>query len=118
MSSSTLVPANNATEENPEVKSSNSEVTSSLPEVTSSTAEMTSITDATSLKVSSGTASPVASVLAPPETGDPFTSDDELEDSGRPSSTPEPIIIPLSKSAHEVGGHIHYNNYIIMYILI
>ena len=110
VSSSTLVPANNANEENPEVKSSNPEVTSSLPEVTSSTAEMTSITDATSLKVSSGTASPVASVLAPPETGDPFTSDDELEDSGRPSSTPEPIIIPLSKSAHEVGSYFLNND--------
>ena len=120
VSSSTLVPAVNTTEENTEVTSSNSDVMSSNPDVTSSlpettsllpevtlsstAAEVTSITDATSLKISSGTASPVASVLAPPETGDPFTSDDELEDNGRPSSTPEPIIIPLSKSAHEVSS--------------
>ena len=126
VSSSTLVPAGNTTEENAEVTSSNSdvmssnpEVTSSLPEVTSSsTAEVASITDATSLKISSGTASPVASVLAPPETGDPFTSDDELEDNGRPSSTPEPIIIPLSKSAHEVSSYFHCNYMLVQFVYV
>ena len=58
-------------------------------------------------KISSGTASPVtASTLLLPDaaTGDPFTSDDELDDNGRPVSTLEPIIIPLSKSAHEVNN--------------
>ena len=105
-SSSTLV-VGNATEENPEVTSSNPEITSSPAEVTSSVAS------ASSLKVSSGNPSPVISALALPEAGDPFTSDDELEDNGRPSSTIEPIIIPLSKSAHEVGSlnsssHVYY----------
>jgi len=57
------------------------------------------------VKVSNGTAiSPVmARLLLPVVDGvDPFTSDDELEDN-RPLNTPEPIIIPLTKTAHEVG---------------
>ena len=107
VSSSTLVAGNVATEENPEVTSLTLEVTSSTPETTSSNPEVMSNPEVTLLvsdaKVSSGTASPViSSALTLPEAGDPFTSDEELDDNGRPSSTPEPIIIPLSKSAHEV----------------
>ena len=109
VSSSTLVAGNTAPEENTEATPLTVEVTSSTPEITSSTPEMTSsnpevtsiMTDA---NINSGTASPVVSsaLTLPPEGGDPFTSDEELDDNGRPSSTPEPIIIPLSKSAHEV----------------
>jgi len=53
------------------------------------------------VKVDNGTASQVTLTL--PEATEPFTSDEEQDENGvRPSSTPEPIIIPLSKSAHEV----------------
>ena len=101
VSTSTLIAGNTTTEENTEATSLILEVTSSTPEMTSSNPEVTSlITDS---NVNSGTASPVvSSALTLPEPGDPFTSDEELDDNGRPSSAPEPIIIPLSKSPHEV----------------
>jgi len=59
------------------------------------------------VKVSNGSVvSPVmARLLLPVVDGaDPFTSDDELDDN-RLLNTPEPIIIPLTKSANEVGVH-------------
>ena len=115
VSSSTLVGENASTEEvtssNPDVMSSNPEMTSSNQEGKSSNQEATSsnpevkspVTSA--VKINNDTTSPMtSSVLALPEaaSGDPFTSDEELDDNGRPSSAPEPIIIPLSKTAHEV----------------
>ena len=129
VSSSTLVAGNASTEEvtslnldvtssNLEVTSSNQEMTLSNPEVTSSNPqvassnqnpEVTSSNPKVPLPVTSAinddTTSPMTSstlVLPGAASGDPFTSDEELDDNGRPSSAPEPIIIPLSKTAHEV----------------